>query len=134
MFPQSALGMFVAGEQDEGVPGGTSVREADEQNAVPAAAHWTSLFESLLLGEEVEHLLVGGGEREAPHPHDDLVLSGEELCHLIGGSWSAGTEKNNFLTSFLTKRNFNVGVSHNMLLQLIKLAKNCVLNRSEFLC
>lgn len=85
--------MFVAGKQNKRIPGGTSVREADEQNAVLAAAHRRRLFESLLRAEEVEHLLVGGGEGKTPHPHDDLVLSGEKLCHLVGGTWCADTKK-----------------------------------------
>lgn len=86
VFPQSTLRMFIAGEQNKRIPGGSSVREADEQNAVLAAAHRTQLFESLLRAEEVEHLLVGGGEGKTPHPHDDLVLLGEKLCHLVGGT------------------------------------------------
>ena len=86
MLLQGALSVLLAGEQDEGVPGGAAVRVAHKQDAVASPTHVTRLGGPLPLAEEGQHLLVRRGEGEPPHPHDDLVLSGQEHGHLVGST------------------------------------------------
>lgn len=83
---QCTLGVLLAGEQDKGIACGTSIRVVDKQNAILPSADRTHVFETVFRGEEAENLLVCGGERKSPHPHYDLVLTGQEHRHLVGRS------------------------------------------------
>lgn len=87
VFPQGALSMFFTGKQNKRVAGGTSIWVANKQDAVLSPADGTRLFKFILWREEGEHLLVRGGEREASHPHYDLVLAGQEHCYLMRCTW-----------------------------------------------
>lgn len=82
MLLQSVLSVLLAGEQHEGVAGGPSVGVLDEEQALSAVG------DRGLRAEEGQHFLGRGGERQATHADDHLVLLGQELGHLIRCSCS----------------------------------------------
>lgn len=82
---QGVLGVLLTGEQHKSVAGGPPIGVLDKEEALCAVC------DRALWAQEGQHILGRGGERQAPHADDHLVLLGQELGHLVRRACSQRT-------------------------------------------